>query len=296
MPKHKSKSKSKKQKLYKMKGCSKRQTRRKRYLGGSTDVQLAYPSNNVLTMPNTNLAYSPNTNISRAYPTPAVSGGFNFLTPQTGGQTGGQQKAAAVAKILGGSHKHRTGCHCSRCKKQLGGGCGSCANMSGHVNMSGPMHMKMMGGSAVSNNGLPYPNGLLGDAWTPDVKGWPGIDGLSMNRNHLGYNTYSTDVSRQMADVGANPPYTYLKGGKRCKGTRVKGTRVKGTRCKGTRKQTKRQRGGTLSNFIGQDLINLGRQFNFNAGSSWNAIRGNAQTVNPLPWKDQMTRVPVAPP
>lgn len=268
MSKYKSKGKSKKQKMYRMKGCSNRTTRRKRYLGGSADVQLAYPSNNVPTVPNTNLAYNP---ISRAYPATSSSGGFNFLTPQTGGQ-----KAAAVAKILGGSRKHRTGCYCSRCKNKkalMGGGCGSCASP---MSMSTPI---ITGGSPISNNGIPYPNGLLGDAWTPDVKGWPGIDGVSMNRNHLGYNTYSTDVSRQMTDVGANPPYTYLKGGR-----------------KGTRKQKKRQRGGTLSNYFGQDLINLGRQFNFNAGSSWNAIRGNAQTANPLPWKDQMARVPVPPP
>jgi hypothetical protein len=277
MPKYKSKGKSKKQKMYRMKGCSNRKTCRKRYLGGSADVQLAYPSNNVPTVPNTNLAYNP---ISRAYPATPSSGGFNFLTPQTGGQ-----KAAAVAKILGGSRKHRTGCHCSRCKNKktlMGGGCGSCNDMSGPMHMNGPMSMTnpiITGGSAVSNNGIPYPNGLLGDAWTPDVKGWPGIDGVSMNRNHLGYNTYSTDVSRQMTDVGANPPYTYLKGGR-----------------KGTRKQKKRQRGGTLSNYFGQDLINLGSQFQYNAGSSWNALRGNAQTANPLPWKDQMARVPVPPP
>jgi hypothetical protein len=275
MPKRK--SKSKKQNVYKMKGCSKRQTRNKRYLGGSADIQLAYPSNNVPTTPNTNLAYSPSTNINRAYPAQPSTGGFNFLTPQTGGQ-------AAVAKILGGSRKHRTGCKCSRCKNKnmMGGGCSSC-NTAGPIPMDSSL--KMFGGSAnVSNNGIPYPNGLLGDAWTPNVSGWPGIDGVSMNRNHLGYNTYSTDVSRQMAAEGANPPFSYLKGG------------LRGTRHRGTRKQKRRQRGGTLTNYLGQDLINLGSQFKFNAGSSWNALRGYPQTANPLPWKDQMTRVAVPPP
>ena len=256
MPKHK--SKSKKQKMYRMKGCSKRQTQRKRYLGGSPDVQLAYPSNNVDTVSNTNLAY-PSVNIGRAYPAQQSTGGYNFLNPQTGGNQ------PNVAKFLGGSRKHRVGCRCSRCKKDnsmLGGGCGTC-NMSG-------------GGFSTSNNGIPYPNGLLGTAWKPAVEGWPGVDGISMNRNHLGYNTYSTDISRQILDVGANPPYTYMKGGRK------------------TRKRKQSLKGGTLSNFLGQDFVNLGRQFKFNAGSTWDALRGNAQTVNPLPWKDQMTKVPVA--
>ena len=53
-----SRRKSKKhQKLYKMKGCSKRS--RKNHLGGSSgDINLAYPSNNVKTQPNPFLAYS----------------------------------------------------------------------------------------------------------------------------------------------------------------------------------------------------------------------------------------------
>ena len=62
---------------------------------------------------------------------------------------------------------------------------------------------------------MPYPNGLLGNAWTPNVSTWR-QNNISMDNNHLTLNKYTPDVSREMLDVGANPPFTYLKGGKGC--------------------------------------------------------------------------------
>jgi len=275
MPKYTKSKKSKKQNTYRMKGCSKKTRKNITYLGGSSDVPLSYPSSNVPTIPNPDLAYNPNPNqfvksyanntlvkpiepdIARAYPTKGpVASGFNFLNPQIG------------------AGRHRKGCLCSVCKSKKGvmtGGCG-CSNAS--PIMSG-------GGScSTSNNGIPYPDGLLGDAWTPNVKGWPGIDGISMNRNHLGYNTYSTDVSRQMIDLGANPPFTYMKGGRTKKRRKQQPVKQKKLKVKG---------GSTASNLLGQDLINVGRQFQFNVGSAWNGLKGYEQPVNPLPWKDQLT-------
>lgn len=142
---------------------------------------------------------------------------------------------------------------------QTGGCLGQCGLMKGGSN-------------------LPYPNGLLGNAWTPAISGWPGVDGISMGRNHLGYNTYNNDVSRQMRDVGANPPFTYLKGGKK----RKTGNKRSKNNNKNKRKH-KTQKGGLL----GQDLINVGRQLQYGVGSAYNGIRGYTSPVNPLPWKDQ---------
>jgi hypothetical protein len=133
--------------------------------------------------------------------------------------------------------------------------------------MKGGRVMNPMG-----DNGIPYPNGLLGNAWTPSISGWPGVDGINMNRNHLGYNTYQNDISRQILDIGAAPPYTY-RGGKK------------------TRKR--KQRGGfNISNTFGQDFLNLGRQFQYGLGTSYNAIRGYASPVNPMPWKGQIPNSP----
>ena len=190
------------------------------------------------------------TDLRLAYPSKGPpSGGFDFLNPQTGGCNG--QCAINGGAVMRGGFK----CNCKTCLKKG-------AIIKGGAN-------------------LPYPNGLLGNAWTPAISGWPGVDGISMNRNHLGYNTYNNDVSRQMRDVGANPPFTYLKGGKRRK------TINKNKRSKNKTKQRNltTQKGGI--NFLGQDLINVGRQIQYGVGSAYNGIRGYTSPVNPLPWKDQ---------
>jgi hypothetical protein len=212
-----------KKNMYNMRGCSKTKTRKnKLFLGGATDLRLAYPSKGP----------------------PSV--GFDFLNPQTGG-CNGQCAINGGAMMKGG-----TKCGCSSCQK---------------------------GGAS-----LPYPNGLLGNAWTPSISGWPGVDGISMDRNHLGYNTYNNDVSRQMRDVGANPPFTYLKGGKR-RNTNKRNTKKRNTKKRNKKRRTKIQKAG--NNFLGQDLINVGRQLQYGVGSAYNGIRGYTSPVNPLPWKDQ---------
>ena len=224
----------KSQRIYKMRGCNKK-TYRKKYLGGS-NPDLAWPSNNVPTVPNPHLAYT--------YPSSGPpAGGFNFLNPQT--------------VIRGGSQK---GGYCSACNMQSGGVqsggqkggcCGACST-------------SMLGGAG--NNGIPYPNGLAGDPWTPKSSGWPGVDGVDGNRNYIALNEYKVDPQTAMIATGANPPFSI--GGRKKKG--------------------RKQKGGTTSNFLSQDLINLGRQFQYGVGSVYNGLLGYSAPVNPLPWKGQL--------
>lgn len=197
-----------------------------------------------------------------AYPSKGPpSRGFNFLNPQTGGCNG--QCAINGGAIMKGGSK----CNCKTCQ-----------NAGAHSSICTCKACQTM---IKGGTNLPYPNGLLGNAWTPSISGWPGVDGISMDRNHLGYNTYNNDISRQMRDLGANPPFTYLKGGNRSK-TRNKNKRSKS---KNKKRKSKTQKGGI--NFLGQDLINVGRQLQYGLGSAYNGIRGYASPVNPLPWKDQ---------
>ena len=224
-----------KQNMYNMKGCSKTKTKTKTrknklFLGGATDIGLAYPSEG------------------------PPSSRTNFLNPQTGGCDGQCAIIKGGAIMRGGKKSHTCNCSCKTCHK----GVSTCSCQKGGAS-------------------LPYPNGLLGNAWTPAISGWPGVDGISMGRNHLGYNTYNNDVSRQMRDVGANPPFTYLKGGKRRKTSNKRSIKNKRT--------SKTQKAG--NNFLVQDLINVGRQIQFGVGSAYNGIRGYTSPVNPLPWKDQ---------
>lgn len=128
---------------------------------------------------------------------------------------------------------------------------------------------RMKGG----NSGMPYPNGLVGNSWTANTGSWPGVNNISGDSNHYPLNNYNVDPQTAMTNIGANPPFN--GGGKGRK-----------------HKNKKKQKGGTLSNFMGQDLINLGRQFQFGLGSAYNALAGYSAPVNPLPWKGQFPNQP----
>lgn len=281
------KSKSRKQKLYKMRGCS--NYSRKKYGGKSmnfpvpspavgADFNLAYPYKGPIA-PNTALAYTGKGGKSDFFPlldnpsylavkTANVNGanplypntgpppnGFNFLNPlqtQRGGGCG-----CGMPFMNGGGTKHRQGCKCSSCKMKIKGG----------------SVMKGGGGCSTSNNGIPYPDGLVGKPYV-NSSNLPGANGIGGDANYYSNNRYINDVSRQMIDVGANKPFLGFLG-------------VKGGG--GTAKKSKKQRGGDFSNFITQDIINLGRQFTYGLGSTFNALNGTSGPANPLPWKGQLT-------
>ena len=128
---------------------------------------------------------------------------------------------------------------------------------------------RMKGGAG--NNGIPYPNGLVGSPWTPASSGWPGVDGISGNNNYLALNKYPVDPQTAMVATGANPPFSI--GGRR-------------------KRRSKKQKGGNLSNLFSQDVINLGRQLQFGVGSAYNGVTGYAAPVTPLPWKGQLPKTP----
>lgn len=289
------KSKSRKHMLYKMKGCS--TTRKNRYGGKgamnlaipppavSADYNLAYPYKGPL-LPNTALAYTGKGGKSNFFPlldnpsylavrtanenganplypnTGPPPSGFNFLNPLQQ-QRGGNCGCGGLPFMNGGrrSKKHREGCKCSTCKMKGG-------------------RMKGGGGCTTGNNGIPYPNGLVGKPYI-NSSNLPGANGIPGDANYYSNNTYNNDVSRQMTDVGANRPFLGFWGSKGGKRPQQQQQRVK---------KTRKQRGGDFSNFIGQDIINLGRQFTYGLGSTFNALNGTAGPVNPLPWKGQLTQ------
>jgi len=258
--------KSRKQKLYKMRGCSKKNKSRK-HKGGSS-MNLAYTGKPIFSLPNPHLAYtgtnaSSSTNSSNmrtntnaenpVYPNtggpPAHQGWINSSTLRGGscGGTCGLMKGGSCGGTCGlmKGGAHRRGCKCSKCKGQKGG------------------------------NGLPYgqglepmkpilaPSGLTGQNWGADFK-WPGTNNVGADYNHYSLNKYApVDISRQMIDTGAQPPF--LGGGKKNK--------------------SRKQRGGTLSNFLYQDLVNVGRQFQHGLGTTYNALRGFESPINPMPWQ-----------
>jgi hypothetical protein len=253
------KKNQKNQKFYKMKGCSKKT--RKNYLGGnnisSGDVNLAYPSTNVPSVPNPFLAYTGkggacNDSLTPSLNIPLNVGGVNKTVPSTGPL----QVTGAGTNFL------------NPLGSQNGGCCGSCGATVFGGSKKGKI-VKQSGG----NPGIPYPDGRVGAAWSSSPSDWPGVNGVQGDRNFLPLNTYKNDISRLMK---VEPPF--FGGGLR-----------RSSYGRRSRKHINRkQKGGTISNFMGQDLINLGRQFQFSLGSAYNALAGYTIPVNPLPWKDQL--------
>lgn len=115
--------------------------------------------------------------------------------------------------------------------------------------------------------------GQIGSPWGSNPYKWPGVDGISGDRNYIPLNEYKTDISRQMISTGPNPPFSV--GGKRSKSKRSR--RRKSRR---RSKRTIKKVGG----FAGQDLINVGREFNYGINSAYNSVAGIKSPINPMPW------------
>ena len=176
-----------------------------------------------------------------------------YAYPARGPAAGGWGFLNPQSVIKGGGKNKKGGCGCGLqsggSKNKKGGCCGACST-------------SMLGGAG--NNGIPYPNGLAGSPWSPALRDLPGVDGIGGNRNYLALNEYKVDPQTAMIATGANPPFSI--GGKK----------------------RRKQKGGSTSNFISQDLINLGRQFQFGVGSVSNGLLGYSAPVNPMPWKGQL--------
>ena len=131
----------------------------------------------------------------------------------------------------------------------------------GGFNFLNPQSTQRGGCNCGSMNG--GSNTFVGSPWTPASSGWPGIQGSG---NHYELNKFPVDPQTSIINTGANKPFM---GGRK-----------------------RKQKGGNLSNFLSQDLINLGRQFQFGVGTAYNGLSGYPAPVNPLPWKGQMSNTP----
>jgi hypothetical protein len=179
------------QKLYKMKGCSNKKTRKR---GRSHCGGLAYTGEKIQLASNPFLAYTGGaSSLNPQAIMPTNTNGLDKTMPNTGPvHKGGniptnqglmQRGGCGCGKLFGGS----------RSKK--GGMCPSC----------------LAGGS--QKGGTWAPQGLIGKPWTPSPSGWPGVNG---SRNYLDYNQYKVDPQTALIDVGPNPPF--LTGGKKRRG------------------------------------------------------------------------------
>jgi hypothetical protein len=260
--------KSKKQQIYKMKGCSYKKKSKKgkksrksnksvKYLGGTSKLNLAYPTDKIFFSKPPALAYT-----GKGGSNPNAE---NPVYPNTGGIAKSQEWLNS--SIVGG------GCGCGgniqvQSGLQSGGNCG--CQQGGNNGLPYGAQLPVM-------KGIEYPNGLTGDTWGPNFK-WPATTDIAGNNNHYALNKYTPDVSRQMIATGASPPFSVGGGKKR---------RIN------KNKKSRKQNGGALSNFLFEDLVNVGRQFQYGIGSTYNTLKGYGPPTDPMPWKGQLTRANV---
>jgi hypothetical protein len=220
-------------------------------------MNLAYTGKPIFSLPNPHLAYTGSNK----------TGGASNSTNSSNMRTNTNAENP-VYPNTGGPPAHQGWINSST---QIGGSCGGTCGLLKGGSCGGTCGL-LKGG-----NGLPYgqglapmkpilaPSGLTGQSWGADFK-WPGTNSIGGDHNHYSLNKYApVDISRQMKDTGAQPPF--LGGGRKKKN------------------KSRKQRGGTLSNFLYQDLVNVGRQFQYGVGSTYNALRGFDSPVNPMPWQ-----------
>ena len=157
---------------------------------------------------------------------------------------GGSNDTIAPLKMSGGS--------CSSCNTSQSGGCTGCMSQNG-------------GGSLP-----PVPAPLVGKSWTPQVSGWPGVDGVDSSRNYLANNLYDQFDPQTMMQLDS---------------TQIGGSKKKSFK----RRRSRKQYGGSL---LPQQLTNLGRDLSFNFKSTYNAMNGYSAPVDPRPYMDQFRNTP----
>lgn len=148
---------------------------------------------------------------------------------------------------------------------QTGGICSACNQIPVSSNQSGGNFFKPAS---------PMPGPFVGKAWGPNLK-WPAMNDVGGDRNYLKpYNT-NDDPTRQQMPADADSGYL-------TKNSMVGGYRYD----KKSRDSSASKRGGGL---IPQDLVNLGRDFNYNFKTAYNALNGYKAPVDPAPYKGQLT-------
>jgi hypothetical protein len=265
------------QKLYRMKGCSKKKNKSRkqskksrRFMSGGSNSFLAYTGQPIVTQTNPFLAYTGKggrggqDNIQLPAEVDVMSPksmsnlyGANPSLPNTGPINIGRSTIPTNM----GSNMRGGNCGGTCSLNMTGGNCG-CSLLSGGK--------KQNGGKTID------PQGLLGQPWGVTPAKWPGVDGISGNRNYLPYNNLKVDPKTALISVGPNPPFLF--GGRKKRVNR------------GTKKR--RQRGGNISNFISQDLVNLGRQVQLGFGTAYNGLNGYPAPRPVLPWQGQLVNTP----
>jgi len=157
---------------------------------------------------------------------------------------------------------------------QTGGSCGGTCGLQ-------PL---MQAGGGFYKPAAPIPGPFVGKPWGTTLSKWPGIDGIGGDRNYLkNYkNVLNNDPQQQQltADVDA---------GYKTWGSMVGGYKYNtnsSSKSLKSRSSSRTRRGGGL---IPQDLVNLGQDATYNLKSAYNTLNGYSKPISPLPYQGQLT-------
>jgi hypothetical protein len=185
---------------------------------------------------------------------------------------------------------------------QNGGTCATCSQI--------PVISPTQSGGNFFKPASPIPGPFVGQAWNTSINQWPGMDGIGANRNYFSSigKVINNDPALQMMTSDADAGYTTLNsmvGGyeyqtkkkednkKKKAKRRTTNTRTTNTRTSSNVSSKSMSNKNSISSgggLVPQDLLNLGNDISFNVKSAYNALNGYSAPVNPLPYKDQLTR------
>jgi hypothetical protein len=282
--------KTKKQNMYVMKGCSKKNTRKnnKKVFSSLGNSMCVNCGPNCFCGPNCNCPHKcpGNCYLNR----PIKKGGEGcgpggcpippFSWAQMNAVQGGSKLKLKGKKLKGGlkypppNNVMKTGVILPYDKIALGS-IGQIGSGNGQVGGScGQTCGLLQSGGSFYKSGSPMPGPFVGSSWGTSVSKWPGVDGMGGNRNYL------KDYDAPKNNIVVNDPALQQLTSDIDAGYKTLSSYVGGYKYK-----NKEKSGGGL---IPQDLVNLGQDFTFNLKSAYNTLNGYNAPVNPLPYKDQL--------
>ena len=159
---------------------------------------------------------------------------------------------------------------------QIGGTCGGTCGLQPPAQMGGGFYKPA----------APIPGPFVGKPWGTSLSKWPVMDGIGGDRNYLkNYkNVLNNDPQQQQltADVDAGyKTWSSMVGGYKYN-TNSSSKSLKSR----SNSSSRTRRGGGL---IPQDLVNLGQDATYNLKSAYNTLNGYSKPVSPLPYQGQLT-------
>jgi hypothetical protein len=143
----------------------------------------------------------------------------------------------------------------------------------------------------------PIPGPFVGSAWSPSINDWSSVNGIGGDKNY----NYSYDAKNNI--IGKDPQlqmsmndagYTTLNS--MVGGYKYNKKNVLSRSKKSSSKSSSNSNSSSSSNrfikgggLVPQDLVNLGNDFSFNLKSAYNALNGYKAPVDPLPYKGQLS-------